>query len=41
MRCRLGISDSAMKYRKREAIKLFGITIWEFCQRRENEDIVT
>jgi hypothetical protein len=36
----VGISDSAMEYRKRETIKLFGITIWEFCQRRENEDIV-
>lgn len=33
------VSESAIDYRKREAIKLFGIYIWEYCFRRENEDI--
>ncbi len=36
----VGIGDSALDYRKREAIKLFGINIFTLCQRRENEDIV-
>ena len=36
----VGIGDSALDYRKREAIKLFGIYIFNLCQRRENEDIV-
>lgn len=36
----VGIGDSALDYRKREAIKLFGISIFSLCQRRENEDIV-
>ena len=33
------VSESAIDYRKREAIKMFGIYIWEYCFRRENEDI--
>lgn len=33
------VSDAVIDYRKREAIKLFGIKIWEYCYRRENEDI--
>lgn len=36
----VGIGDSALDYRKREAIKLFGIFVFGLCQRRENEDIV-
>ena len=36
----VGIGDSALDYRKREAIKLFGIYVFGLCQRREHEDIV-
>lgn len=36
----VGIGDSALDYRKREAIKLFGAIIYSFCLRRENEDLV-
>ena len=34
------LGDNTITYRKREAIKLFGIYIWEYALRRENEDIV-
>lgn len=32
------VSDSVIDYRKREAIKLFGIMIWQYCMEREKED---
>ena len=34
------LGENTITYRKREAIKLFGIYIWDYALRRENEDIV-
>ena len=34
-----GVSEGVIEYRKREAIKLFGILIWKYCEERETEDI--
>lgn len=34
-----GVSEGVVEYRKREAIKLFGVLIWKYCEERENEDI--
>ena len=34
----VGISETALDYRKREAIKLFGVKMWSYALRRENED---
>lgn len=36
---RRNVSEGVIEYRKREAIKLFGIMIWLHCQEREKEDI--
>ena len=33
------VGDSTLVYRKREAIKLFGILMWKYCNDREREDI--
>ncbi len=33
-------SDDVIDYRKREAIKLFGLFIWSYASRREQEDII-
>lgn len=34
-----GVSEGVIEYRKREAIKLFGVLIWKYCEERETEDI--
>jgi hypothetical protein len=34
------VSDDVIDYRKREAIKLFGLFIWSYASRREQEDII-
>ena len=36
----VGIGDTALDYRKREAIKIFGLQMYSLCLRRENEDLV-
>ena len=36
----VNVSDDVIDYRKREAIKLFGILIWTYASRREQEDII-
>ncbi len=33
------VTEGVIEYRKREAIKLFGIMIWIYCEKREAEDI--
>jgi hypothetical protein len=36
----VNVSDDVIDYRKREAIKLFGLFIWIYASRREQEDII-
>ena len=36
----VNVSDDVIDYRKREAIKLFGLFIWSYASRREQEDII-
>lgn len=32
------VSEGVIDYRKREALKLFGVLIWQYCQEHERED---